>query len=238
MSSEAVVSPDTVLQELGIDSLVAVDLRAWFVTELGIDMPILKILGGSTIIDLATDAVGRLSPTLLPGIPAEAPKVLVPNGLGGHDLVIFVPSPAEALSNTAGAAAAAGSISSEAQSADHSVSPATEVIEMPILTPPEEKGLYCHSKNLSISSEVTYVESVFSQVNSSASSFSSPILGYEGATDQWKNEPVTPTFSTSSDEADNIGTPQSGQTLERGEGYDGVKEGEVEVVVKVLEASS
>ncbi|KAE8448019.1 hypothetical protein EG329_009942 [Mollisiaceae sp. DMI_Dod_QoI] len=88
MSSETTVSPDTILQELGIDSLVAVDLRAWFITELGVDMPILKILGGSTISDLITDAVGRLPPAMLPAIPAEEvdTRALVPNGLGGLDL--------------------------------------------------------------------------------------------------------------------------------------------------------
>lgn len=84
--------------ELGIDSLVAVDLRAWFVNELGVDMPILKILGGATIIDLVTDAVARLPVAMLPAVVVEAKEeyakdsqtVLVPNGLGGHDLVSAV----------------------------------------------------------------------------------------------------------------------------------------------------
>ncbi|KAI9052675.1 hypothetical protein LZ554_004014 [Drepanopeziza brunnea f. sp. 'monogermtubi'] len=99
ISSEAAVPSESVLLELGIDSLVAVDLRAWFVTELGVDMPILKILGGASITDLATDAVARLPATLLPAVPTvskaeeettttSSQAVLVPNGLGGHDLLL------------------------------------------------------------------------------------------------------------------------------------------------------
>jgi hypothetical protein len=96
IASETTISQDAVLLELGIDSLVAVDLRAWFVTEVGVDMPILKILGGASILELIADAVGRLPQTLLPVIlPDSDPKstegVLVPNGLGGLDLVVESP---------------------------------------------------------------------------------------------------------------------------------------------------
>ena len=96
VSYETTISQDAVLLELGIDSLVAVDLRAWFVTEVGVDMPILKILGGASILELVTDAVGRLPQTLLPVTLAESePKstesVLMPNSLGGHDLVVKIP---------------------------------------------------------------------------------------------------------------------------------------------------
>jgi hypothetical protein len=96
VAAETAISQDAVLLELGIDSLVAVDLRAWFVTEVGVDMPILKILGGASILELVTDAVGRLPQTLLPATLVESePKstegVLVPNGLGGLDLVVRSP---------------------------------------------------------------------------------------------------------------------------------------------------
>ncbi|KAL8704420.1 MAG: hypothetical protein Q9201_002411 [Fulgogasparrea decipioides] len=39
---------DTALDELGMDSLVAVEIRSWFLKELSADIPILKILKGST----------------------------------------------------------------------------------------------------------------------------------------------------------------------------------------------
>ena len=93
ISSETTISPDAVLLELGIDSLVAAELRAWFVTEVGVDMPILKILGGPSILELVTDVVGRLPQALLPVSIAESePKSeLVQNVLGGLDLVVKRP---------------------------------------------------------------------------------------------------------------------------------------------------
>ncbi|PYI03687.1 polyketide synthase [Aspergillus sclerotiicarbonarius CBS 121057] len=53
------------LTELGVDSLVAVDLRVWFVKELGVDMPVLQLLGGSSIDALARSAAERFDPGLL-----------------------------------------------------------------------------------------------------------------------------------------------------------------------------
>ncbi|ATY66088.1 polyketide synthase, putative [Cordyceps militaris] len=40
--------------DLGIDSLVAVEVRTWFLKQLRVDMPVMKILGGSTIGQLST----------------------------------------------------------------------------------------------------------------------------------------------------------------------------------------
>lgn len=94
ISSETPVPSEAVLMELGIDSLVSVDLRAWFVMEMGVDMPILKILGGASIADLVGDAVGRLPGGMVPMVAVEEVEgVLVPNGLGGHDLVAATASP-------------------------------------------------------------------------------------------------------------------------------------------------
>lgn len=43
------VRDDTDLVGIGIDSLMASDLRSWFLSELQVDVPVLKILGGSTV---------------------------------------------------------------------------------------------------------------------------------------------------------------------------------------------
>ncbi|OAA53529.1 Beta-ketoacyl synthase [Cordyceps fumosorosea ARSEF 2679] len=40
--------------DLGIDSLVAVEIRTWFLKQLRVDVPVMKILGGSTIGQLST----------------------------------------------------------------------------------------------------------------------------------------------------------------------------------------
>jgi hybrid polyketide synthase/nonribosomal peptide synthetase ACE1 len=62
------VTPESSLVELGIDSLVAVDIRSWFQSELDIDMPVLKILSGASIENMVEDAFNRLSPALTPEV--------------------------------------------------------------------------------------------------------------------------------------------------------------------------
>ncbi|KAJ5479016.1 hypothetical protein N7530_004525 [Penicillium desertorum] len=66
LASDVAVTPDTQLSALGIDSLVAVDLRSWFVRS--VDIPTLQILSGSPLWTLTADAVSKLPATLLPGI--------------------------------------------------------------------------------------------------------------------------------------------------------------------------
>jgi len=48
------------LTDQGVDSLVAVDIRSWFLKELGVDIPTLKILGGNSIADLANAALEKI----------------------------------------------------------------------------------------------------------------------------------------------------------------------------------
>ncbi|KAI1080032.1 putative hybrid NRPS/PKS enzyme [Whalleya microplaca] len=47
--------------ELGIDSLVAVEIRSWFASETGHDIPVLKILSGSTVRQLCSEVCLTLS---------------------------------------------------------------------------------------------------------------------------------------------------------------------------------
>lgn len=49
------------LVRVGIDSLVAVELRSWFLREMDIDMPVLKFLNGASVSDIGKDALARLS---------------------------------------------------------------------------------------------------------------------------------------------------------------------------------
>ncbi|KAF7161780.1 hypothetical protein CNMCM5623_007245 [Aspergillus felis] len=63
---DAVLPPDTRLTNLGIDSLVAVDLRQWYQKELLVEMPIMQILGGESIATLAAAAVFMRPPDLNP----------------------------------------------------------------------------------------------------------------------------------------------------------------------------
>jgi hybrid polyketide synthase / nonribosomal peptide synthetase ACE1 len=53
--------------ELGIDSLNAVEIRSWFLKELSIDMPVLLVLGGATVGDLVAHALDKLPEDLKSG---------------------------------------------------------------------------------------------------------------------------------------------------------------------------
>ncbi|KAL1954906.1 hypothetical protein VTO42DRAFT_444 [Malbranchea cinnamomea] len=56
------------LSELGVNSLVAVDLRIWFVKELGVDIPVLQLLGSCSIEQVAQDAAAKLDASLIPNV--------------------------------------------------------------------------------------------------------------------------------------------------------------------------
>jgi hybrid polyketide synthase/nonribosomal peptide synthetase ACE1 len=62
------MSPD----ELGVDSLVAVDLRSWFLKELGVDMPVLKIFNAASIRELLATAAEVLPEGLVPNLVSDA----------------------------------------------------------------------------------------------------------------------------------------------------------------------
>lgn len=49
------------LVALGIDSLVAVEIRSWFLQELSVDVPILRMLGGSSLTDICRGAMSEFS---------------------------------------------------------------------------------------------------------------------------------------------------------------------------------
>lgn len=60
------ISPDqgnlsqmTQLTELGVDSLIALDLRSWFIKEIDVDVSILEILSGVSIGDLVHSAASK-----------------------------------------------------------------------------------------------------------------------------------------------------------------------------------
>ncbi|KAF3769442.1 hypothetical protein M406DRAFT_20616, partial [Cryphonectria parasitica EP155] len=68
LGDPAGVSHEVPLSELGIDSLVAVEVRSWFLKEVKVDMPVLKVLGGGSISDLCQQAAEKLPQDLLPNL--------------------------------------------------------------------------------------------------------------------------------------------------------------------------
>ncbi|THC99245.1 hypothetical protein EYZ11_001244 [Aspergillus tanneri] len=81
------MSPDSLarrapLVDIGIDSLIAVEVRSWFLKELNVDVPVLKVIGGASILDVCRDVLPRLSLKIADGptfteSPIE-PRILYP----------------------------------------------------------------------------------------------------------------------------------------------------------------
>ena len=55
------VKHDIPIVELGVDSLVAVEIRTWFLKETDKDVPVLKVLGGSTLAERMAPTMSHLS---------------------------------------------------------------------------------------------------------------------------------------------------------------------------------
>jgi len=64
MMSDESVSETMPLIDLGVDSLVAVEVRTWFAQEVGADVAVLKILGGPSIQELVDDVLSKVGPSL------------------------------------------------------------------------------------------------------------------------------------------------------------------------------
>ncbi|KAF2084690.1 polyketide synthase [Saccharata proteae CBS 121410] len=60
-------------EDLGIDSLVAVEVRSWFLKELKVDMPVLRMLGGASIKELIDFAAEKLPTDMIPNVGSEQP---------------------------------------------------------------------------------------------------------------------------------------------------------------------
>ncbi|KAK8102502.1 hypothetical protein PG984_015648 [Apiospora sp. TS-2023a] len=67
------VDTDSLLTQLGIDSLVAVEIRAWFLKNIGIDVPVVKILGRSSVAQICADASKEIMGSRVGGSPQTVP---------------------------------------------------------------------------------------------------------------------------------------------------------------------
>ncbi|KAF4634027.1 hypothetical protein G7Y89_g4083 [Cudoniella acicularis] len=55
------ISHHSSLTAMGIDSLIAIDIRSWFLKELKVDIPVFKILAGVTVEDLCSESISGLT---------------------------------------------------------------------------------------------------------------------------------------------------------------------------------
>ncbi|KAJ3531775.1 hypothetical protein NM208_g8729 [Fusarium decemcellulare] len=65
------IDHDVPLVELGIDSLVAVEVRSWWLKELKVDVSVLKVIGGDSLTELCESTLEKLPKDLLVSIGKE-----------------------------------------------------------------------------------------------------------------------------------------------------------------------
>ncbi|OAA50075.1 Beta-ketoacyl synthase [Beauveria brongniartii RCEF 3172] len=56
------IPPESSVLDLGVDSLVAVKMRQWFLKELQVNVPVMKLIGGATISEVVWSVVNQVSP--------------------------------------------------------------------------------------------------------------------------------------------------------------------------------
>ncbi|KAL7952857.1 putative PKS-NRPS protein [Trichoderma compactum] len=65
------------LMNLGVDSLIAVEIRSWFLKELDVDVPVLKVLSGASVTDLSKEAASKVAFGTEASNDAASPAVIL-----------------------------------------------------------------------------------------------------------------------------------------------------------------
>ncbi|GAB1314574.1 hypothetical protein MFIFM68171_04784 [Madurella fahalii] len=113
-SADQDIAEDAPLVELGIDSLVAVEVRSWFLKMLKVDIPVLKVVGGSSLAEICELAMKKLPDDLATQIgKGEAASASVP--ASSPKPVVQLPQSNSLLSPTAPTANSTGASSSSSE---------------------------------------------------------------------------------------------------------------------------
>lgn len=80
-SADEEIAPSASLVELGVDSLVAVEVRSWLLKTLKVDLPVLKLVGGSAVDEICGMVMKKLPEELLTGIGSNEEHVVSPPAL-------------------------------------------------------------------------------------------------------------------------------------------------------------
>jgi hypothetical protein len=83
LSDSDSLSETTPLVDMGVDSLVGVEMRSWLLKELGVDVPVMKILGGASIAELVEGMLEKL------------PQEITGRLEGGRGMVVAEPADIE-----------------------------------------------------------------------------------------------------------------------------------------------
>ncbi|OHW99116.1 beta-ketoacyl synthase domain-containing protein [Colletotrichum incanum] len=104
LAADQRVDPAAPLIDQGVDSLGAITVASWFSNQLTLDVPILKVLGGASVAELAEEAAGRLPSSAIPQVMGVAGDVVSTNShtstdvsetTSGAQTPISIPTPGE-----------------------------------------------------------------------------------------------------------------------------------------------
>ncbi|KAH0565584.1 putative Hybrid PKS-NRPS biosynthetic cluster [Trichoglossum hirsutum] len=84
LPSDNSINSSIPLVELGVDSLLSVEIRTWFLKELNVDIPALKILSSTSVADMCKDVISKLPTQFLP-VTGAAPANKEPDEAPGLD---------------------------------------------------------------------------------------------------------------------------------------------------------
>ncbi|ORY11561.1 hypothetical protein BCR34DRAFT_614592 [Clohesyomyces aquaticus] len=114
------LSPGTRLDELGIDSILALEIRAWLMENLHFNYPVLKLLSGITIEELVSASVDGIDAGLVPQSQISFVDASSPNVFGSVQ-GSTAPSERQSLtpSSGAGVTSESSSLTTLSASADH-----------------------------------------------------------------------------------------------------------------------
>jgi thioester reductase-like protein len=83
---QSTASDDELMQmrsaDLGIDSLVSIDIRTWFTKNIKVNMPVLKIMSNDTMINLVLFAAENVPSELVPHLASSAARISKPDSNG------------------------------------------------------------------------------------------------------------------------------------------------------------
>lgn len=138
-SQEDSVSEKASLVEQGVDSLMAVEVRSWFLKELEVDIPVLKILGGSSVTDLLAEAMERV-PVSVADISALPDAEAKPTS---HVSKPAPSSPPAIVQASIGSTSEGDSSPKDTPSHGSTMprTPMTEVEDLQLSSPPSEKAI-------------------------------------------------------------------------------------------------
>jgi hypothetical protein len=116
-------------EALGIDSLIAVEMRSWLLKELGVDLPLLIIIGGNTMRQVLEACRARINPQMTPLLQASEGETATHKAQDSQeDAKVMTPSVQQSPATPANVAPTASDGTSKADAAERHGAEVTEPI--------------------------------------------------------------------------------------------------------------